>query len=187
MQVSHLPQIHFFFLFFFIFLFFFLFIFPFFLPASGIAGTEVPVFCKSDQNDVVWSLWDIKRCCFGIFILFFKTYTKRHHFGFKSLIQTTSFCISDLKQFQNDVVLNCSAVKKKKCSDIQNDVVLYQKGPKRRHFSCRTLKLGIYTYRTQKLAIFFAPAPIFAQFQAKQRKYTAKHCTRVEEAKNQPK
>ena len=72
MQVSRLPQILFFFLFFFIFLFFFLFAFPFFLPASGIAGTEVPVCCKPDQNNVVWSFWDIKRRRFGFFIFFFK-------------------------------------------------------------------------------------------------------------------
>ena len=68
-QVSILPQILFFF---FIFLFFFLFVFPFFLPASGIAETEVPVCCKPDQNDVVWSLWDSKRRRFGFFIFIFK-------------------------------------------------------------------------------------------------------------------
>ena len=110
------------------------------------------LFFKPIQNDVVLDLSHL---------------SKRRRFGFKSLIQTTSFWISDLKQFQNDVVLNCHS-------------------PKRRRFSCRTLKLDIYTSRTQKLAIFFAPAPIFAQFQAKQRKYTAKHCTRAEEAENQP-
>ena len=32
---------------------------------------------------------------------------------------------------------------KKKCYGIQNDVILYQKGPKRRRFSYRTLKLAI--------------------------------------------
>ena len=53
---------------------------------------------------------------------FFKSLPKTMSFGTKSLIQTTSFWISDLKQFQNNVVLD---------SD----------NPKRRHFGmCARIK-----------------------------------------------
>ena len=114
-----------------------------FLGAITFAGTRVLVCWNS--NDVVWSLWDIKRRRFGLFY-FFKTPPKTTSFGTKSLIQTTSFWISDLKQFQNDVVLDFGSPKqcrfgmcrelKKKTTTFQNDAFLYQKGPKRRCFSC---------------------------------------------------
>ena len=55
-----------------------------------------------------------KTTSFWLFYFFFKTYTKRRRFGFKSLIQTTSFWISDLKKFQNDVVLNCHSPKRRR-------------------------------------------------------------------------
>ena len=97
----------------------------FFFAVVTIAGTRVPVCCNSGQNNVVWSLWDIKQRRFGLFY-FFKSLPKKKLFGTKSLIQMTSFWISDLKQFQNDVVLGCVCeLKKKKTATIQNDAVLY--------------------------------------------------------------
>ena len=118
----------------------FVFFFPF-LGAIRFAGTGVLVCWNS--NDVIWSIWDIKRRRFGLF-KFFKTPPKTTSFGTKSLIQTTSFWISDLKQFQNDVVLDfgspkqcrfgmCRELKKKLLPSkttpfcirkVQNDVVL---------------------------------------------------------------
>ena len=118
----------------------FCFFFPFWAP-SRFAGTRVLVCWNS--NDVIWSLWDIKRRRFGLFY-FFKTPPKTTSFGTKSRIQTTSFWISELKQFQNDVILDfgspkqccfgmCRELKKKLLPSkttpfcirkVQNDVVL---------------------------------------------------------------
>ena len=52
-----------------------------------------------------------KRRRFGLFY-FLKTPPKMTSFGTKSLIQMTSFWISDLKQFQKNVVLDSSSPKR---------------------------------------------------------------------------
>ena len=129
----------------------------FFLGVVTFAGTRVLVCWNSGQNDVVWSLWDIKRRCFALFY-FFKpppppSPPKRHRFGM------------------------CRELKKNTAA-FQNDVVLYHKRPKRRRLGCRTLEivffLGVLTL-------------IFALFQAKTNPNTPNNGIREEGAENQPK
>ena len=131
-----IDQVYVFFLFFFLFfLFFFRFLFFFvwffFLGVVTFAGTRVLVCWNSGQNDVVWSLWDIKRRRFGFFFIFLKLLPKRHRFGM------------------------CRELKKKTAA-FQNDVVLYHKCPKRRCLGCRTLEIVFLDVPTLIFALFQA-------------------------------
>ena len=69
-----------------------LLLFLIFFVGVRIVRTRVPLFCKSGQNDVLWSLWDIKRRRLT-FYLFFLRHPKM------TLFRTASV--------QNDVVLGC--------------------------------------------------------------------------------
>ena len=152
------------------------FLFFFFLAAITIARTRVPVCCNTSQNDVVWSLGDIKRCRFDLFY-FLKSLPKTTSFGTKSLIQTTSFWISDLKQFKKDVVLESSSPKRRRfrmCAGIKKnivvivwisdlkqfkkDVVLDSSSPKRRRFRmCAGIKKN--TVGIQNDAVLYQESP----------------------------
>ena len=52
-----------------------------------------------------------KTTSFRPFLFFFKSLPKMTSFGTKSLIHTMSFWISDLKQFQNEIVLDYGSPK----------------------------------------------------------------------------